>query len=412
MTAVSFNRKNVCPLHNRFTDRLRRFCRDRGGNIAWIYALAIVPMTLAAGAAVDFISAVDAKTALQDAIDAATLAGAGADNSSTVANNVFAAEPLSKYGVSGAPTFVVNGDSSFTGSVSATVTTSFLRIAGINTLSVSVTATAKKNSSSTACILVLDKTASQSLLMNSGADIEASTCEVHVASTGSPAAIFNSNTTLNTSKTCIAGNYIIDNGGTHPNLAKSCTVATDPFAGQLPVPSTTSSTCNGGNYNGGNFTMTPGVYCGWYNFNGTNNLTFLPGVYVIKGGGWNVNGGSWTGTGVTFYFADTSKIQFNSGVKATLAAPTSGTYAGILMYEAQGLSTSQFVLDDSKGHTLTGLIYLPSRQLTINSGANMTTDQVTVVVDTLIVNSATWYITPPATKTIAGSLSGSAYLVK
>jgi len=391
---------------------LSAFHRNVDGNIAWVYALSLIPLTVAAGAGLDYVAVLDAKTTLQNAIDASTLAGAAAGNSSSVATNVFAAEPTAKFGVAGSPVYTINTDSSFTGRVSANVPANFMSLVGIRTIAVSVTATAKQGGTTTACILVLDRTASQSLLMNSGADIEASTCEVHVASTASPAAIFNSQSTLNSSKTCLAGTSIIDNGGTHPNLVKSCTVATDPFASQLPVPDTTAANCNGGNYNGGNFTLTPGVYCGWYNFNGTNNLTFQPGVYVIKGGGWNVNGGSWTGTGVTFYFADTSKIQFNSGVKATLAAPTSGTYNGILMYEAAGLPITPFVLDDSKGHTLTGLIYLPSRQMTVNAGANLTTDQVTVVVDTLIVDSATWNVTPSPTKTIAGASGGSPYLIR
>jgi hypothetical protein len=373
----------------------------------------MVPLTLAAGAGIDFVTAYDAKTSLQNAIDSAVLAGASAGNSESVAVMVFASEPHSKFGVTGQPSFVTNGDSSFTGRVSASVPVNFLTLVGIKTIPVRVTATARPGGSSTACILVRDRTASQALLMNTGADIEAPNCEVHVASTGYPAAIFNVQTTLSSAKTCIVGTSITDNGGTHPKLATGCKVATDPFAGNLPTPSTSVCNYNNGNYNGGSYTMSPGVYCGWFNFNGTNNLTFSPGVYVIKGGGWNVNGGTWTGDGVTFYFADTSKIQFNSGVKATLSAPASGTYAGILMYEPTGLPLSQFVLDDSKGHVLNGLIYLPSRQMTLNSGANITTDQVTVVVDTLIVNNATWYVSPPATKTIAGSgASGSAYLVR
>jgi Flp pilus assembly protein TadG len=391
------------------------FRRSINGNIAWIYALSLVPLTLAAGAGIDYSSVIDAKTALQNAIDSSTLAGAGAGNSTSVATTVFAAEPLSKFGVSGTPGYTINSDSSFSGRVTAAVPVHFLNMIGIQTITITVTATAKQGNSSNSCVLVLvlDRTASQALLMNSGADIEAPQCEVHVVSNGINAAIFNAQTTLNAAKICLAGSSVIDNGGSHPNLVKSCTTATDPFAGNLPTPSSSSCNYSNGNYNGGSTTLSPGVYCGWFNFNGTNNITFQPGVYVIKNGGWNVNGGTWTGTGVTFYFADTSKIQFNSGVKATLSAPTSGTYAGILMYEATGLSQSQFVLDDSKGHQLTGLIYLPSRQMTVNSGADLTADQVTVVVDTLIVNSATWYLTPPATKTIAGTASGgSAYLMK
>ncbi|MDR3526491.1 MAG: pilus assembly protein [Rhizomicrobium sp.] len=390
-----------------------RFRRANGGNIAWIYALSLVPMMLAAGGAVDMIAAIDAKTSLQNAIDAATLAGAGASNSTSVASNTFAAEPAGKFAVNGTPSFSVNGDSSFTGTVTASVATKFLAVAGINTLSIAATATAKQGNSSTACILVLNKTSSQSLLLNSGADIEASKCEAHIASTGAPAAIFNSGTTLNTAKTCIAGTSIISNGGTHPNVITGCTVAADPFAGNLPVPNTSCTYTNYSPPNSSAFTMQPGVYCGWVNFNGAPTITFAAGTYVIKNGGWNVNGGSWSGAGVTFYFADTSKIQFNSAVQATLSAPTSGTYDGILMYEAAGLSASQFIFDDSKGHTLSGLIYLPSRQMVMNAGANTVADAVTLVVDTLIMNTATWYVTPAGSKTIAGSGGGgSAYLVK
>ncbi|GAA0544638.1 hypothetical protein FHS83_000535 [Rhizomicrobium palustre] len=383
------------------------------GNVAVIYALSLVPAMVAAGAAVDFISALNAKTELQNAIDAATLAGAAASNNASAAANVFAAEPKSSFAAISAPVFSTNGDGSFTGKVTATVATNFLPMAGIKSMSVSASATAKMGASTSVCVLILNKNNSQTLLMNSGADIEASQCEVDVASTASPAAIFNGGSTLNTKKTCIASSSILDNGGTHPNLSTKCAVQPDPFAGKLPVPSTSAPDCNGGNYNGGPVVLSPGVYCGWYNFNNAPSVSFQPGVYVIKGGGWNVNGGTWSGTGVTFYFADSSKIQFNSGVSASLSAPSSGSYAGILMYEAPGLSSSQFLFDDSKGHNLDGLIYLPSRQLVMNSGATVSSDHVTVVVDSLIVNSSTWTIAPQTTLSIAGSSgSGSPYLMK
>jgi hypothetical protein len=138
------------------------------------------------------------------------------------------------------------------------------------------------------------------------------------------------------------------------------------------------------------------VYCGWFNFNGSPTVTLQPGVYVIKNGGWNVNGGKWTGTGVTFYFADTSHIQFNSGMNMTLSAPTSGTYSGILFYEPDGLSTSQFVFNDSVSESLSGLIYLPSRQLTFNSTSNMTSPNVTVIADSAIFDTLNWNVTPNA----------------
>ena len=147
-------------------------------------------------------------------------------------------------------------------------------------------------------------------------------------------------------------------------------------------------------------TLSPGVYCGWFNFNSSPTVTLQPGLYVIESGGWNVNGGSWTGSGVTFYFADSSKIQFNSGMNMTLSAPTTGTYAGILFYEKESLSESQFIFNDSLSESLTGLMYLPSRDITFNSTSNVTAPAMTVIANSAIFNKLNWNLSPSSTWTI------------
>ena len=93
---------------------------------------------------------------------------------------------------------------------------------------------------------------------------------------------------------------------------------------------------------------------------------------MIKGGSWVVDGGSMTGSGVTFYFADTSLIQFNGGMTLTLSAPTTGTYAGILMYEKDGLSKSQLELRQQRGRDLdrTDLSAEPRRHLQLDVQRN------------------------------------------
>lgn len=93
------------------------------------------------------------------------------------------------------------------------------------------------------------------------------------------------------------------------NLYTSCAAESDPYAGNMPAVSQTTCTHSNLNFNGGTVNLTPGVYCGWINFNSGTNVNLAPGLYVIKNGGWNVNGGTWTGNGVTFYFADTSKFS-------------------------------------------------------------------------------------------------------
>ena len=115
-----------------------------------------------------------------------------------------------------------------------------------------------------------------------------------------------------------------------------------------------------------------------------------------------------TGSGVTIYFADSSGIQFNSGMNLSLTAPTTGTYAGILIYENDSTSGSQnysanFVFDDSLSETLSGLIYLPKRNLTFNSTSNETTPAITVVASTAIFDTVNWSLTPNTIKEITRS---------
>jgi len=131
-------------------------------------------------------------------------------------------------------------------------------------------------------------------------------------------------------------------------------------------------------------------------------VTLAPGLYVIKGGGWNVDGGTFTGHGVTFYFADSSAIQFNSGMTSDITAPASGTYSGILMFEPDGLSPSPFVWDDSVSSSMEGLVYLPSRNATFNSYSSVSGDKLTLVLNTLIADGTGWNM-DSSTMSIAGS---------
>lgn len=391
-------------------DRIRRFARDVRGNIAIVAALGSIPFVLAAGIAVDYSRAAAAKSNLQAAIDAAVLAGArdGSSSWTTLATNVLNAQLKTGDLAVASTTFSQDASGRYVGSATGSVKSTFAGLVAVQSLPVNATATAVvKATTDRVCILLLNSSAAPGLLLNSGATIDAPNCQVHVRSTGNPAATFNAATTLTSKKICVAGASVIDNGGSHPNLSKGCTTVTDPFAGTLPTPASASCSYSNVTVNGGTYTANPGVYCGWTNLNNGVTVNFQPGVYVIKGGGVNVNGGTWTGTGVTFYFADTSYIQFNGTVKLSLTAPTSGTYANILMYEASGLAKSAFTINATAGALLNGLIWLPSRQLTLNSGASATAENLTLVLDTLIVNTVNWTL-DAAAKGIAAASSSSA----
>jgi Flp pilus assembly protein TadG len=379
----------------RVRNLIAEFFRAKAGNVAVIFAVAVVPIIGAIGTAVDYSRASDVKSHLQAAIDAAVLAGSTQPLAQQVstANAVFNGNYNGALGVTATTSFVQNSNGSLSGTASASVKASFLGVFGVSSLAVNATSTASPGAQTkvNVCILLVNPSASQSLLVNSGAQINAPNCEIDVLSTQNPAAMFNAS--LNVQSICIAGSTIVKNGGANPPAVTNCAAISDPFAGKLP--SVTAGACN--NYtppnNATSITLNPGTYCGSTNFNGSGTLTLNPGLYVIDGtmifnSGWTV-----TGTGVTFYLVDqNATITFNGGVNANLSAPTSGTYANILMFEPPGLSVTQLPINGSSGDSYTGLIYLPSREVTINSVSNMTTNSVTMVFSTLILNSTNWSI--------------------
>lgn len=403
-----------------FVSQSKKFAQSQKGTSAVMFALSAPLLFLAVGVAVDYSHAVTEEQQMQAAVDAAVLAGATSAASTTQANGLTVASNYFSSDISwSGPSaqFAFNADGGLTGTATYSMPTLYSSFTGISSLSLQVTATAAAASFGTTnnvCLLLLSTTVQ--MLANGGTNIKAPNCEIDVASTtANPADTLNASVTIQSEKLCLAApkssmlvndqSYLTD----YTVFTPSCATAANPFVGKLPAP--TSTTCSGSTAYGGTYsgtvTLSPGVYCGGFNFNSGTTVTLQPGLYVIKGGSWVVDGGSMTGSGVTFYFADTSLIQFNGGMTLTLSAPTTGTYAGILMYEKDGLSESSWNYDNSAAETLTGLIYLPSRDVTFNSTSNETTT------GTFIANSGTfdkvnWNLSPGTTWTVPHTASGGA----
>lgn len=400
------------PILARLRSALRSLVRDCRGNIAILFSIAAVPALMIAGATIDYTRMTTSLAALQQAAGSAAIAGMQASiasrNSTAAATLVGAlgAVPLTNV----TSTWTTNADGSFTVGASARLKL-ILTFFGQPSGNISVTSTAANITTTTVsttnkvCILVLDPSASQALLVNSNVTLNSVNCQIDVASTGNPAAIFNAGDVFNIAKICVKGTNTTQNGGAVSKLSTGCATASDPFAGALPAVSVGSCTVSNQNYSGAN-TLSPGVYCGTFNFNGTGALNLNPGLYVFSNARWNLNSG-WTinGTGLTFYFADSnSYIQINGGASMTASAPTSGTYANILMFEPAGLAKSSYTINGSNGHQLNGLIYQPSRNITFNSQSNLTAENFTLVANTLILDTLTWnFATSPRTIMPAGA---------
>lgn len=384
-----------------------------GGNIAVATALLAPVLVGCIGLALDTANWYSNHRQLELIVETAAIAAAPALSTSTtaqvtaIADNVAALNGLSTSNGDAITVTVASNPATVTVKGTRTLSRSFSALFLPNNPVTTATATAGP-SSSAPCILVLDPSSSQSLLINSGVDLDAPSCTIDVASKSSTAAMFDSSLP-NVAKVCVAGSSTVNGGSTINNLTNQCTTVADPYAGNITIPSVGSCTVNGSNFSG-TTKLNPGTYCGNFNFNGSGTLTLASGLYIFNGTNWNINSG-WTinGTGVTFYFATSgSYIQFNSNVSVNLSAPTSGTYDNILMFEPSGLSTSSFAIDGtSSGHLLQGVIHLPSRNITFNSASNVTSDALTLVVNQLIVDNVNWSISPSS----GGSSGASAILL-
>jgi hypothetical protein len=174
-----------------------------------------------------------------------------------------------------------------------------------------------------------------------------------------------------------------------PGATTGSGAVADPFGSFNLQASDTIGSCAPGTSGGhgttidATATISAGIYCGGLLIKkATTTVTMLPGIYVIKGGGFFVQDAALTGTGVTIInlngpgatgASDFDVIDITSG-NMSLSAPTTGNTAGILIYSPrnQGLSTKapqkNRIHSDASVTTLGGSIYLPDQEISLESG--------------------------------------------
>ncbi|HZP75730.1 MAG TPA: pilus assembly protein [Pseudolabrys sp.] len=148
---------------------LRAFRSDRRGNIATIFALALLPVIGFVGASVDYTRASNVKTAMQAALDSTALMLAKANpgsmtqsalNSSATAyfNALFARPEASNIAINAA--YQSTGGTQITVTGSASMKTNFMAVFGYNAISINGSSTVVYGSSRLRVALVLDNTGS------------------------------------------------------------------------------------------------------------------------------------------------------------------------------------------------------------------------------------------------------------
>jgi Flp pilus assembly protein TadG len=134
----------LCQVREKVFSGARRFAGATGGNTAMIFALCCTAIMVAGGGAIDFARAVDARTRMAAALDAAGLAVGSSSKNMTTAEMKALAQKYFDANYNGnmvntpGPVQLSAAGNIVTMSVSGTLPTTLLKIAGINQLSVGV----------------------------------------------------------------------------------------------------------------------------------------------------------------------------------------------------------------------------------------------------------------------------------
>ena len=181
------------------------------------------------------------------------------------------------------------------------------------------------------------------------------------------------------------------NASFSPTPTTGAATLADPLAA-LAEPSTTGLTSYGAASLSGNSaaTIKPGVYSG-ISVSGNGTLTMDSGLYIIEGGGFSVSGNaSVTGSGVTIFNAGSKypttggtygSITLSGNGSYNLSPPTTGTYAGIVIFQSRDNTTALTISGNASG--MTGTIYAPAAALTESGNAEL---NASIDVDTLSIS--------------------------
>jgi hypothetical protein len=246
-------------------------------------------------------------------------------------------------------------------------------------------------------VFILDPTAGGALSLSGNASINISG-GVYVDSGSSSALTASGNAKITAPLIDVHGGVQKSGNATvSPAPTTGAPVVADPLIG-LTAPSYSGSPVSENLSGNSKATINPGVYS-QITVSGNASLMLDPGIYIIAGGGLSVSGNasvavsgptsSLTGTGVMIYNTKSStgtygSVTLSGNGAISLTAPTTGTYAGILIFQDR---------DDAKALTfsgnamqgMAGVIYAPAAQLAESGNAQMgsSSNPVSIIVDTL-----------------------------
>lgn len=357
---------------------IRRLCRDRRGTVAVTVAIGMTAMigflSLGTETGLWYVT----KRQLQNAADAGALGGAfelgGGGTSASIALAATQDAGRNGFAATGGASIAVHSppaSGKYAGNAKAvevqiskpaTLLFSSLFLGAVD---INARAVAKSDSVGDACILALDTVDNDTANFTGSTTINLNNCGIAANSTANAAISVSGSATVTTAFIQSSGGYDVSGSGqlnTDTILTHAAATA-DPYA-SLTAPSAGSCASVP---KGKDFTLSPGTYCGGLSLQG--KVALNAGVYIINGGTLKITSqATITGTGVTFVLINGAVVDISGGSSITIAAPTSGTWAGVAFYSDRKNSSQVNKLNGNSLTNITGAVYMPSQELDFSGG--------------------------------------------
>lgn len=360
--------------------RSSRLRRDRRAAIAVMTAIVLPVLIGFTGLAVDVGIWYRERARLQIAADAAAIAAAHAyfagDTTPSDLQAVALASALAA--TNGQLIGTLNGTNSVaigtyptgaalptgvTVTLTATAERYFTQILATGPVVISARATAGL-APENACVLALTNANTTGISVTGSAVVNSPNCSMFSDAAGS-----SSGTVCGSANITAAGFAAV--GGI--SVGCSASVSADQQTNQSPLTNPlaylkapTPQTCaSQNNFGPGYVNLSPGTYCGGLTINANTQVNFQPGTYIITDGNFKLNGNTTilSADGVTFYLGGSTPggIDWsgNTSSNVVMSAPTSGPYAGILVFQDPS-ATAGNVITGNTNLALSGDLYFPS----------------------------------------------------
>lgn len=229
------------------------------------------------------------------------------------------------------------------------------------------------------CIISLEKTTATGIIGSGNASVDLD-CGMITNSTSLNSAIAKGSSSIKTTTIAAVGGIQESNNWVGANYLPFTLPIEDPFA-SVPggIPAGTPAHGQFNDAPNGSTTLSPGSYTA---FSVQGNVTMLPGTYYLDNASVNLGSqATVNGVGVTIVLTNSNTsatapigtINMNAGANLNISAPSvSGTYQGIAIYQDRRASDSVAKINGHSSSVITGAVYMPNQELTLNGSGSVT----------------------------------------